>query len=289
MILPREEYVEQAYFFRILLERLGQGVPLQELLEQSKFEVLASTKLPMAIDLLLSELRHHGQMGSGMKMLAHYFVPMQTFLISEGESDTGRFEYRMAVKILAAEAQYRSDPELNPQGLFFFQFESISRNRLNYDRGLLAMSKDPVFSPEWQEWLLIVRRQLGIIDLADLIYVRSEYYVERKSRLANSPDNTEPEAPVLFGLAEGKIALANRRKDPLFLFAAMQRHLGYPTVPRLEPPDPIPTLVPQLQRKIERLESRVKLLEEEQRGGIDITKFYEGGKIPLPPKDGFAE
>jgi hypothetical protein len=279
-MLPREEYVEQAYFFRTLLERLGQGIPLQELLEQTKYELLASTKLPMATDLLLAELKHRGQMGAGMELLKHYFVPFQTFLIKEAEMDRGHFDYRTALRILAAESNYRSQETLNRQGLFFFQFEALSRNRLNYDRGLKAMAEDPFYAPEWNEWLLILRRQLGIIDVADMIFVRSQLYVERRAKLGE----TEIEAPVLFGLPEGKIAVANRRKDPLFLFAAMQRHLGYPSVPRLEPIDPLPTLVPQLQRRMERLESRIKLLEEEQRGGIDITKFY-GGKLPPAPDD----
>ena len=280
-MLEREEYVEQAHFFKVLLERLGQSIPLQDLMAQTKFEVLASTKLPMAIDALLAELKHCGLMGNGMRLLEHYFVKFQTFLVSEAELDSGKFDYRTALRILSAESSYRSKETLNPQGLFFFQFEAVSRNRLNYDRGLLAMSEDPVYSPEWREWILIVRRQLGIIDLADLIYVRSQYYLDRKSRFAD----VDPEAPVLFGLAEGKIAFANRRKDPLFLFSAMQRHLDYPAVPRLDPIDPIPTIVPQLQRRIERLESRLKLMEEEQQGGIDITKFYQGGKIPPPGDD----
>ena len=73
-MLERAEYVEQAYFFRTLLERLGQNIPLQELMEQAKFELLASTKLPMAIDLLLAELKHRGRMSAGMGMLEHYFV-----------------------------------------------------------------------------------------------------------------------------------------------------------------------------------------------------------------------
>ncbi len=60
----------------------------------------------------------------------------------------------------------------------------------------------------------------------------------------------------------------------------MQRHLGYPPVPRLEPPDPLPSLIPQLQRRMETFESRLKLIEEEQRGGLDITKFYGKGQIP---------
>ena len=279
-MLPIEEYIEQAYFFRVLVERIGQNLPLQELLEQTKYEVLASTKLPMAIDLLLAELKHHGQMSSGMALLKHYFVPFQTFLVSEAESDKGRFDYRTGMRILQAEADYRSK-SCSPQGLFFFQFEAICRNRLNYDRGLKAMSDDPVFGPEWRDWILIVRRQLGIIDTADLIYVRSQLYQDR--RIAQG--HLEVEAPVLFGLPEGKIAQANRRKDVLFLFAAMQRHLGYPAVPKLETFDPLPSLVPQLLRRMERLESRIKLFEEEQRGGIDITKFYQGSRIPPPPDD----
>lgn len=273
-MLPREEYVEQAYLFRVLLERIGQNIPLQELLEQVKFELLSSTKLPLAIDLLLAELKHRGQMHGGMAMLGHYFVPFQTFLIAEAEADRGRFDYRTALRILAAECEYRSREIIQPQGLFFFQFETLARNRLHYDRGLKAMSDDPAYPAEWQEWLLILRRQLGLVDIADMIFVRSQLYVERRQRFSQ----TELEAPVLFGLAEGKIANANRRRDPLFLFSAMQRHLGYPAVPRLEPIDPLPSLVPQLQRRIERLETRIKLMEEEQRGALDITKFYSQGK-----------
>jgi hypothetical protein len=281
MMLPREEYVEQAYLFRMLLERLGQSIPLQELLEQAKYELLASTKLPMAIDLLLAELKHRGQMSTGMQLLKHYFVPFQTFLIAEAELDRGKFDFRTALRILAAEAEYRSRQELDPQGLFFFQFEAISRNRLRYDRGLLAVSQDPVFSADWRDWILEVRNQLGLIDLADMIYLRSQFFEDRRGRY----EEVEPHAPVLFAVAEGRIAFANRQKDPLYLFAAMQRHLGYPTVPRLEPIDPIPAIVPQLQRRIERLEARLKLLEEEGRGGIDITKFYTNGQIPAPGDD----
>ena len=81
---------------------------------------------------------------------------------------------------------------------------------------------------------------------------------------------------------EGRIALANRRKDPLLLFAALQRHLGYPAVPRLEPPDSLPQLLPQLMRRVERLEMRLKLLEEEQRGAVDLTRFYASNG-PTPP------
>lgn len=278
-MLPREEYVEQAYFFRTLVERVGQNIPLQELLEQTRFELLATTKLPMAIELMLAELKHRGNMSSGMAMLKHYFNPFQTFIIAEAEADRGRFDYRTGLRILAAEADYRSR-DIERQGLFFFQFEAMSRNRLNYDRGLKAMSEDQAFDDDWKNWILNVRRQLGLVDLADMIYSRSELFRQRAEKASDGRALDS----VLFGLQEGKIAQANRHKDTLFLFAAMQRHLGYPTVPKQEAVDPLPALVPQLARRIERMEVRLKLMEEEQRGGIDITKFYTG-KRPDPPDD----
>jgi hypothetical protein len=80
---------------------------------------------------------------------------------------------------------------------------------------------------------------------------------------------------ILFGEREGRIALANRRKDPLFLFSSLQRQLGYPAVPRQKPADKRQDLLPQLARRLEQLETRLKIIEEEQRGGLDLTQFYE--------------
>ncbi len=271
MMLAREEYVEQAYLFRVLSERLGQELTLQDLLAQMKHELLATAKLPMAIDFLLAELKHRGIMSDGMKKLSHYFTSYQTFLIEEAEQDKGRFDFRVALKVLQFEADYRSKSE-SRQGYFFYQFESLCRNRLNYDRGLKAISEDVAYDASWKEWILVVRRQLGLVDLADLIYGRSQDFVAyRKRRLG---EDAQPEQPILFGEKEGRIAFANRRKDPLYLFAAMQRHLDYPTVPRVEPIDQTGQIIPQMQRRLERLEARIKLFEEEQRQGIDITKFY---------------
>jgi hypothetical protein len=79
---------------------------------------------------------------------------------------------------------------------------------------------------------------------------------------------------VLFGEREGRIALANRRKDPLFLFASLHRQLGYPEVPRPQVAAQ-EALLPQIARRLEQLETRMKLMEEEQRGGLDLTKFYQ--------------
>ena len=76
--------------------------------------------------------------------------------------------------------------------------------------------------------------------------------------------------------------MAHRRKEPLLLFAALQRHLNYPTVPRLRRADEQKHVLPLLVRRMERLEGRLKLVEEEQRGGIDLSRFMgpSNGKLP---------
>jgi hypothetical protein len=276
--LPREEYVEQAHFFRVLAERMAENDPAQEILDAVGEEVLATTKLPMAIDFLLSELRHQGAFAPGMRKLSHYFTPFQCYVMSEAENDRRRFDLRIGLLILAREAMYRAAEHVTRQGLFVFQFEALCRNRLSYDHGLDAMSRDPSYDATWSEWILTVRRQIGLVELADLIYVRSDFYTLQQERLGAASEETEETSPsarfVLFGVQEGRIAWANRKKDPLLLFAALHRHLDYPEVPRSERVDPEERLLPSLARRVEQLEARLRLLEEEQRGGIDLTRFY---------------
>ena len=133
------------------------------------------------------------------------------------------------------------------------------------------MAADPAFDEPWREWIRHLRRKIGMVDLADLIYVNSAYYETRGNRDAS---DAPPDRITLFGEREGRIALANRRKDPLMLFNSLHRHLGYPAVPRPEAGEAEEDLVPAMARRLEQLEKRIKLLEEEQRGGIDLTKFY---------------
>jgi hypothetical protein len=304
--LSREEYIEQAHFFRALGERLAGNVPAQEVLGSVREEVLATTKLPMAIDFLLGELRHAGVLGPAMALLPHYFRPFQAFVIQESENERLRFDLRIGLEILRKEAQYRAG-EPTPQGIFLYQLEAISRNRLGYDRGLEAVASDPAFDEPWRDWIGKLRRQIGMVDIADLIYVHSEYYWQRQgvgkspasdtlSRDAErsaegdrddgsggntapaggaAPASPESEPLILFGEREGRIALANRHKDPLYLFTSLQRQLGYPAVPRQKPADKEQALLPQLARRLEQLEMRLKILEEEQRGGLDLSQFYE--------------
>ena len=190
--------------------------------------------------------------------------------------------------------------EPTQQGLFLYQFEVLCRNRLGYDRGLEAIANDPAFAGVWRDWIRKLRRQIGMVEIADVIYVHSEYYWQRtrkpakaqppaatvQPRLADEDDSEEragssatptsrQDAIVLFGEREGRIALANRKKDPLFLFSSLNRQLGYPEVPRVKAVDQEQALLPQLARRMEQMETRFKILEEEQRGGLDLTKFYE--------------
>jgi hypothetical protein len=271
--LDREEYIEQHHLFTVLGERLAENTPAQEVLATVREEILVTTKLPMAIDFLLAELRHQGVFAEGMNKLGHYFTPFQCYVISEAENDRRRFDLRIALQILAREAKFRADPEISRQGLFLYQFEALCRNRLGYDPGLEAMAHDPSFDEPWREWILTVRRQIGIVDLSDLIFVRSEYYHQRSADDA-SAGSSQDEPTCLFGQREGRIAWANRLKDPLVLFAALQRQLGYPRVPRTQRADPEERLLPVLTRRMEQMEGRLKLLEEEQRGGIQLERFY---------------
>jgi hypothetical protein len=277
--LGREEYIEQAHFFRTLSDRLAENVPAQDVLGSVREEVLATTKLPMALDFLLGELRHEGLLGPAMARLPHYFTPFQAFVVRESENERLRFDLRIGLQILCREAEYRSDAPTR-QGIFLYQFEALCRNRLGYDRGLDAVAADPAFDPTWREWILRVRRQIGMVDIADLIYVHSEYYWTRRRETQLSTVEEDAAAPmataeVLFGEREGRIALANRRKDPLFLFSSLQRQLGYPEVPRVQPADTEQALLPQLARRLEQLEMRLKLMEDELRGGFDLSRFYE--------------
>lgn len=278
-MLERDEYVEQAYLFRSLLERLEANNSIQDLLLSIREELLATTNLPKAVDFLTAELKLTGGLSEGMRRLGHYFTPFQAFVVGEAEREGGKFDFRTALEVLRLEAAFRGEG-CSPQAAFVYQFEAIARNRLGYDRGLEAMSRDPIYDADWREWILTVRRQIGIVDFADLLYVRSAHFAQARAAQGFEPDGTEK--PILFGEKEGRIALAHRRKEPLLLFAALQRHLNYPTVPRPQRADEQKHVLPLLVRRMERLESRLKLVEEEQRGGIDLSRFMGPGSEKRP-------
>lgn len=267
--LDREEYIEQAYFFRVLRERLLENIPTQDILLSLHEEILATTNMPMALQFLATELKHSGLLSSGFAKLPHYFTPFQALVLERMEDEKGRFSVDIGLLILEREAQYRTQAP-TPAGLFVYEFEVMSRNRLGYDRGLSAMKKDGFFDADWVGFLEMVRKQIGIVDFADLIYVRSELYA--KERLRQDPDYVLP-LPALFGEKEGKIAKANQGRDPLYLFAALQRQLGYPEVPRQRPKDDPFQQFEVLKAKLREMENRLKLVEGEVRGKIDLSQY----------------
>jgi hypothetical protein len=226
----------------------------------------------VAIEFLRGEILHTGRLSLGMAHLSHYFTPFQTFVFSRSEEDRSKFDQRTALEVLQCEAQYRAG-NLTPAGLFVYQFESISRNKLGYDRGMEAMAHDPLFDETWRDWIMRARLQLGAMDFADLIYLHSEEFVQERRRATGDPD-FRPSQPILFGAKEGRIAKANRGKDPLYMFAALQRHLGYPVVPRVRPVFGPEKEIPALQAKLGQLEKRLHLVEMELKGNLDLSQFY---------------
>lgn len=282
-MLDREEYVEQAYFWRTFLERMRTGVPAQEVIEQVREEILSTTKLPMALDFLLGEIRHRGRLSDGMALMPHYFAPFQTLLMRKAEDESIRFDMHIALQILEAEADYRASDAMTAPGLFIFQFECIARNRLGYHEGMEAIARDAMFDESWSEWILWVRRQLGTTEFCEFLYQRSEFAVEEKRRSLQQPD-WSPETTILFGLREGRIAKANRGKDPLYMFAALQRQLGYPAVPRSKPKEADAIIHPVIEQRFQLLEKRLSIIEQEQKDGIDLTEFYARPESPPDPR-----
>jgi len=144
------------------------------------------------------------------------------------------------------------------------------------------IAADPFYDDTWRGHIGVIRRQLGAVHFADLIYLRSKIYV-RDHQKQNAA--YEPPLPPLFGEKEGKIAKANRGRDPLYLFAALQRQLGYPEVPRPVTPDDLEAKLKGLTQKLNLLETRLKLVEGELKGQVDLSQFGKPELLSDLPKD----
>jgi hypothetical protein len=267
-VLEREEYIEQAYFFHTFRERLIDGLPSQEILARIGEELLSTTKLPLAVSFLHIEMKGTGQMGPAMERISHYFTPFQAHVVGQSENVATRFAMDQALLILEREAKFKADGPALP-ALFVFQFEALSRNRLGYNKGLAAIAADPVYTEDWRDYIVTLRSRLGDVDFADLIFVRSEQFATERRR--TFPDFV-PKFPILFGEKEGKIARANRGRDPMYLFAALQRQLGYPEVPRPRRPDELESRVLLLEQKIAQLENRLKVAESDIQHDVDLAQ-----------------
>ncbi len=287
-VLDREEYIEQAYFFHAFRERLLDGMPSQDILARVGEELLSTTRLPLAVSFLATEIKVSGLMAPAMARIGHYFTPFQTHVIGQAELDVSRFAIDQALLILEREAKYRADGPTTA-GLFVFQFETLSRNRLGYGKGLEAIAGDPAYDEDWQEYVHQLRARLGDVDFADLIYVRSAYLITERRR--THPDYV-PKFPTLFGEKEGKIARANRGRDPLYLFSALQRQLGYPEVPRLKRPDEAEARIALLELRVSQLENRLKATESvihnADDDNLDIQKLIVKPEDTAGPPSGWG-
>src|SRR5437870_9796795 len=124
-VLDREEYIEQAYFFRVLRERIASNLVAQDIIANIHEEILATTRLPLAIQFLATELKHTGLLSSGFARLGHYFTPFQAYVIRRTEEEGARFTMETALQVLEREAEYRAS-QPTPPGLFIYQFEVLS-------------------------------------------------------------------------------------------------------------------------------------------------------------------
>ncbi len=281
-VLDREESIEQAYFFHAFRERVLDGMPAQEVLGRIGEELLTTTKLPMAVSFMVSEIKVAGLIGPAMARLAHYFTPFQAFVVAKAEEEVGRFSMDQALLILEREARFKAEGA-EPAGLFVYQFEAIARNRLGYGRGLDAMAEDPYFEETFRDYIATLRSRLGDVDFADLIYVRSAFYVTERRR--RNLDYI-PRHPALFGEKEGKIARANRGRDPLYLFSALQRQLGYPEVPRPRRPDEAEARIVVLEQRVTMLENRLKAAESAgMAAGAGTEPDIDLGRLTVRPED----
>lgn len=268
-VLAAEEYIEQAYFFRVLRDRLAEGRPAQEVLDHVSLELLASTKMPTATEFMAAELRHSGSLAAAFAKLPHYFTPFQAFVLERAETDNARFTVEQATHILEREANYRSKSP-SPAGLLVYELETIARNRLGYSNGLKAMERDGFFDDGWREFIALVRAQLDVREFAELIFARSQHYVSQRRR---AEPGYEPPFRVLFGEKEGTIAAANRGKDPTYFFATLQRQLGYPEVPRAAGRDTIGERLAEIDAALKALATRVNLLDAAMGGNVDFSQF----------------
>lgn len=268
--LEREEYIEQIYFYASFRERMEDGFPAQEILARIGEELLTTTNLPRAVSFLAAECKLSGLIAPAMQRMPHYFSQFQTFVIEKAEAEVGRFDFSQALIILEREAKYRSEGA-TPAGMFVYQFETISRNRLGYREALKAMAQDDLYDETWQEYINTLLARLGDVDFADLIFIRSEYFLQEMKR--RNPD-FQPKFPILFGMKEGKIARAHRGRDPAFLFSALQRQLGYPEVPRPKRFTESEAKVVALEQRVILLENRLKVLENEISGkDLDLSEM----------------
>ena len=178
--LEREEYIEQAYLFRTLRERIEQGIATQDLLASIREEILSTTKLPMAVDFLSAELRHQGRFRRGHAKAQPLFTPVSG--VRRRRSGSRARQIRSAAGPGNLPAQRRT---IAPTRRCRKESSCSSSSRSHgTDLATTAACKPlPTIRCSTSvraEWILTVRRQIGLVDFAEMIYVRSQHYVQQQ-------------------------------------------------------------------------------------------------------------
>ena len=275
-VLEREEYIEQAYFFHAFRERLIDGLPSQDILSRIGEELLSTTRLPLAVSFLSTDIKGSGVMAPAMARIGHYFTPFQTHVVDQAEQDAqplrdgasptgpgagGEVQGGEPIPAGAVRLPVRG-PVAQPARLYEGPGGDGGRPLLH--RGLAGLHPD---APQPAR-----RRRLRRPDLRALRVFR-----ERAKQL--NPEFI-PKFPTLFGEKEGKIARANRGRDPMYLFSALQRQLGYPEVPRPRRPDELEARVLLLEQKIAQLENRLKAAESDLQQDDASPRCWSSPRIP---------
>ncbi|MGV2338980.1 MAG UNVERIFIED_CONTAM: hypothetical protein LVR18_34855 [Planctomycetaceae bacterium] len=118
-------------------------------------------------------------------------------------------------------------------GLFIYQLECIrAEPLLGYADGLKAMSEDPLYGDDWRRWILRLQSELGTLELAELVFRVSEHFYTGRARQAAGWRTVSVVWCCLVSRRAGLLA-ATSAVMPLYLFAALQRGLGYPSVPKI--------------------------------------------------------
>ena len=244
------------------------GCPSQEILARVGEELLSTTKLPLAVSFLHTEIKGSGLMAPAMARIGHYFTAFQTHVIGQAEIAMSRFSMEQALLILEREAKYKADgPSL--AGLFIFQFESLSRNRLGYTRGLAAMAQDPFYTEDWSDYILTLQTRLGDVDFADLIFVRSDYFVQRATE-AQPRVRAQVSRPLRRAGGEDRPGQPRPRPDVPLLGTPAPAWLSRSPAPRR--PDELEARVLLLEQKIAQLENRLKVAESELNQDVDLSQ-----------------
>ena len=227
-VLEREEYIEQVYFFRAVRERLVDGLPSQEILAQIGEELTVNNQA--AHRRLLSACRNEGNRRHGARhgRIAHYFTPFQAHVVSQAENESSRFPMEQALLVLEHEAKFKAEQPAWHRALRV-SIRGARANRLGYNKGLAAMAADPLYTEDWQDYILTLRTRLGDVDFADLIFVRSEQFVQERRR--NPNPEFQPKFPVLFGAKGGKSPGPTAAAIPCISLQPFSARLGYPEVP----------------------------------------------------------